>query len=804
MIRDFLNSKKSVAVDKYLSVDASFPYPNPNISPEEKGTKGYTLAQAHAFYYEFLRNQLAIPYTWDTNEGGVIDFKTLRAYSNDNQPVDKYKKMLGFRKNPDSAQPSRTGGQQLSWDIKSPCRRYVDGIKGAMSSIKHAVIVKAVDEFSQESLAEQKYRMLALKKNAKYHEINQKLNLQSPIPPVKFGDEEELDIIMKTDQRFEQTHAIALKTCLVYSMEELSNFPEIESQLLEDQLVLGWACAHVSVDNITNKAYAEYIDAEVLLVPNSANRNYSDIDRGGHIKLLNFVDFCREAKAAPDGGPTFEQLCKIGSMYSGNRYTEEQLMASLQNINGGGVNYAGSLADRIKIPVMFFEWKEWNQEKRIYREREGNPNFVKKVDLKYKPNGKEKVLNTNYEAWYRGVWVVGTDYLINWGPLPYTEAKSGGKTKCRYKVYKTAKKSIVAQMIPTLDAKQILWLKYQDAWIKSRPPGMDINVSALVGVKDKDGKDINALDVITRKTSSGIGLYYQTFNRNDPKFGQQGPPFTYDDGSVGVIVEQYAQNDAVLDADLTKTTGITENMLGTEAKPNQLVQVTEMLIAGTHNRLQPVYNGVFQIKKEVIEGLCCQIQNLAAYVPKGEPFYPEISEFKKAALRIGRDSAKYQFGVSIKIVASDSMKQIIVATIAESQAKGILSPSDGLRVFEMVENGFYEEAQRYLSYKEKKAAEMQAENEQAMMKANAEMQAAAAKQAEDAKLASKQAEGSIEERLLKMQAELKILTDNNASANKQREDDNKYRNELIMQKRDLEVDREKIQADKEKAKKEPV
>lgn len=803
MIRKALTANHKITVAPYEGQDANFPYPNPSVTPKEKASKAYALKQANAIYYEFINNQLSLPFTWATDEGGVMDIPTLRAYADNNQPVSKYQKMMGYQKNPDNAQASRKAKQQISWSIKSPCRRYIDGIKGAMSSIKHAILIQAVDKYSQELLAEKKYRMLALKKNEKYHEINQRLNVKSPMPIVRFGDEEELDIIMKTDQRFQQSHAIALKQVLMYSMDELSNFPEIEDALLEDLVVCGWACAHASVDNLTNKVIAKYIDVETLLVPNSQNKNYEDIDRAGHIRLLTFSDLCREAKKAPDGGPSFEELCKIAAMYSGGRYSVDQVQNILNTAqNGVGTVYAGSLVDRILIPVLFHEYKEWNAEKRIYRERSGNGVFSKKVATDYKVQGSnEKVLNTEHECWYKGKWVIGTDIMIDWGQVPYTETRSGGKTACRYKVYKSSKKSIVSQMIPTLDAKQILWLKYQDAWIKSRPPGMDINVTALMGVTDKEGNIIHPSEIIKSKVSTGIGMYAQTYNRNDPRHGTQGKPFEYDEGSVGLIVEKFAESDAKLDADLTTVSGITENMVGSEAKPNQLVRVTEMLIAGTHNRLQPIYNGVFQIKKETVSSMACQIQALAIHLPKSEPFYPEISDLKLQALRIGRDALKFKFGVVIKIIASDQMKQVITAAIAEQQAKGIMNASDALRVMGMIENGYYEEAERYLEYKEKKAAEMAAEAEQANMKMNQQAQESSIMLNAKAKADQLAQEGETKAMLEKLNANLQILIDNNKASNQMKVDDNKMRHEKEMQSRDLSVDREALQVQKEVAEK---
>lgn len=338
----------------------------------------------------------------------------------------------------------------------------------------------------------------------------------------------------------------------------------------------------------------------------------------------------------------------------------------------------------------------------------------------------------------------------------------------------------MSQMIPTLDAKQILWLKFQDAWIKARPPGLDINITSLHGITDELGKTIHPAQIIRNKIQTGIGMYAQSLNRNDPKFNQ-GKPFEYDDGGVGKILDDYERSDQLLTISLTALTGISENMLGSEAKPNQLVQVTEMLIAGTHNRLQPIYQGVYQTKKSLIQSMACHIQDMAMFLPEGAVFYPEISQLKIAALRIGKDAKKYRYGVDIKLVATDQMNSIAFQNIQQSVAKGILSNSDALRAYGMIENGYYEECIEYLAYKERKAAENAANTQKEMIEANAQVNQQASQMSAQATAQKTQMEIEGKAMLEKMSKQLEILLDNNKAKNQMMIDDNKAKNDLFLQ-----------------------
>lgn len=764
------------------------PYPKDDVPHETKESKGYILEFGKAFWSDYVRNRCAIPFS--ANGEMHYDFALLRQFASGNQPTSRYKDMLGYatKKNPDNTQSGRKAKQNISWAILSPAQKYIDAIKGVFSNIKTSVDIKAIDEYSDEMASEQKFRQIALSKNKQYHGFNEAMGLQSQDQVIHFSDEEELDIILTTDDRYQLNHVIAMRQALTLSMEDVSNYQEIEPKLVEDFVVIGRGCVREDIDFRTNKVYGEYIDAPTALIPYSKDKNYRDINRGGHLEYLDLNEVRRLAKGHGNNSASDEDLKQLTEMYSGQMSSKyvSHFQSQIDQLDGQSDTarkFGGTVADGLVIPVLRFCFRSWNKERRIYRERVGNSRFVEQVATDFIPDKRDRynVMDSEHECWYYGRWVVGTNIMLSWGQMPYVEW-DGDKSYCPYKYVLVHEKSIQSQMVPTLDNVQISWIKFQDSWLKVVPPGWDIDFNMIRGIMmGDDTTTMDPFDVIEMKLQSGIGIFQREQNRNKVGYGADGKAFEPTDTGIGKVLVDYKETRLLHQFELTDLTGITQDMLGANAKPNQLNGVTQMLLKGTHNRLQPIFNGVISLKERLAQGMCRQIHSLAMFLEPDEIFYPELSNMKIAALRIGRGAGKFRFNTRIRIRATEEMTQVLFQSIAQASAKGILSESDKLRLFDMIQNGYYEEAQRYMRYRERKMAEMAAKREQDAMKMNADMNAQAAQRQIEGQVTLEQVKGEMEQALAKIQSMLKIMEMQAETPETIQVDDNQAANELVLQ-----------------------
>ena len=767
-----------------------YPFPDPYIDPKIKGKKEYIRANAEAMWSEYVRNQYITKYYLKETEPN--DFGELRGFADGNQDVETYRQKFFAHvtsqasKNPDDTDLARLGEHTISWDIMSECPNYVDAIVGALSQIKNKISVTAIDENSTDQRAEKKLQALEIQNDPFYQQMAARLGMAPP-KNIPTGGEKEIDIKLKSDANYALEHEMALQAILNYCMTELSHFEEeVQEDLIRDAVTLGWIIARDVVDGFDHKSRAVYVDPGMALIPSSPSRHYRDIEKAGHIEWMALSEVIRQAKGMGKGGLTEDEIKKIISTAQERSQNSGVTSRGYSNITEKGREnwFGGTEYDNLRVPVLVGEYKTWNIEKQERRDRKGNVPFNKVVPFDYKEQkkSKSKVKTIERECWYEYRWIIGTEYMISWGRRNW-DINNRGKTYSSYSCFRVAKKSLVAQMIPCLNAKQIAWLRFQEAWVKMIPAGFNVDWNQISNIKTDSGGKLSWYDLISLKVKTGIGINLEPTNSKNPRAGRRSTNWEPTSSPIMEIIQAYQLTDQMLTDKLTKITGIAPDMLGQGAQPNQLVGVTEMIIAGTQNKLRPMLQGLLHVKERAAGNMALRIQMVARH--SDLPFYPEVSEFKQQILKIGKDLGKYRFGTKIEIEGSEKTKQDILAVAAKSVEKGQLKDSDYLFITRKLENGEYQYAQQYLEVKQAEYAEQAEQQQMALIEKNAETNNMAAQTQLQGTTQIEQMKGEIKAMLIDKQAEADKVVDGALAQIKamlqESLDDNKARNDLLLQ-----------------------
>lgn len=134
--------------------------------------------------------------------------------------------------------------------------------------------------------------------------------------------------------------------------------------------------------------------------------------------------------------------------------------------------------------------------------------------VKVKKQGK-KYIDKAYEVDYLGVWITGTEYLLEWGLAPnqIKEDKNLVEVKLPWVTYmhnndKMTNKPLVETMIPSIKIMQLVELQQQKIIANAAPDGFSIDISTMSDITLGEGmENISPMDAAKIYKQTGIQYY---------------------------------------------------------------------------------------------------------------------------------------------------------------------------------------------------------------------------------------------------------------------------------------------------------
>ncbi len=718
-------------------------FPSDFLTPKEKDSKEYALkwcqsvdGRGNSAEDGFYTSPIKI------GDKSIKRSQINRAYARAEQPVEKYKPILGFSDKKDRNDPlANLQLRVLAWENLGIMPKFINVLTGNLMTGDNSVAVRAIDKRAVIARKQKRWSLQQHVMNAAFYE---QISAQTGIPfegavqedvapmPETMG---EVDMYM--DRFYKEDYCLAAQDMLK-QVGEQNNYNQKLAGVIDDLLTVGWGATRVY--RVQDTIRVRQCDTDRMVMSSTTKDACDDIKYIGEYWDL-----------------TIGQLKEIaGSQFTEDQYKEIAALAMGNANYWNGVNvseyYSNNMCypwDSTKITILDLTWFSPNyRTTQVDKNKYGNVGLMQKDESWYRKlekkgvtkevynennKGKSELIRYSMDDQYQACWIKGTKYVFNYGKSKdMIRSKSdAGKVIGPYTVYKV-KKPLVELLIPVIDNIQINWLQYQHHAAKSRPSGMDIEFSALqdISVAGAGGAALKPKDVLQIYFETGILLW----RRKDASgYNNNWRPIQELQNGLNPAFSQHFQaclNGVNLLRDIAGLNEMTD-----ASTPNSEMgkAVATMAVAGTDDAIKSLRFAVDQINLGTNDKILRHVTGMAQ--TGMAPSYIEALGMEKLEVfKLLDDLSIHDLGCYLEKGPSEEEKQWINAYAQEGVKNGSLYPEEAMEV--MTESNRYRKVQLLKMYREQKKREM-ARQSQMEQQQNAQVQIASAqsKAQSDAQLA---------------------------------------------------------------------
>lgn len=728
-------------------------FPDPFAHYSQKTTKAYGLKYAKAIEKQWGHSD---------DERSLFrrrlkDFETNRDYANGTQDTSIYKQILN------SLDPNSGDGTllNLDWSPVPIIPKFVKIVVNNILSKKPYPNVKAIDPLSQsEKDAKRAEKMFEVKNREMLQQLAAKgIDVKTDVNNIP-ETTEEAEIFMDTNIKTAAEIAAQVGTNITLEWNDFDQ--RVYRRAVNDLVSCGMGV--IKRNNDPNYGITEeYVDPAYFFHSYTEDPTFSDLIYAGHVKKISISELKRTA---------------------GNDLTEEQFAKIAQSVKNKYQNRADKLSykyydqtldkttygyDEFIVEVMDFEFISTDD--MMFEEKDsrfGNKNFYYK-GFEYNPPKESvydrKPVSMNIQTIFGGSYIVGTDYMYDYGQkrnIP-KNAHDLTKAKLSYSVVATnlrrmMPKSLVGSIIGFADQLQLSHLKLQQAIAKAKPDGILVDIEGLENVQLGKGGELQPLEIQDIYEQTGV-FYYRSKN---PEGGFQNPPVRSLDNSIRNINELigiYNHNLRLI----RDTTGINEVMDGTSPKGEQLVGVRQQAMSAGNNAIYDITNSAIYLYSRVCADIVKCLQILPTESVLFKAYERAIGKANMEVLSSFSDLPMYNFGVKVQTEMDDTEKAYLEQNVQVALSQKEIDLEDAIAIRQLRD---IDQAERLLIIRRKKRMKSQQEMAQQNSQMQAQMNQATAQAASQgkmqeiqmmsqAKIAEIQADAQAKAQLLQLEYQLK-------------------------------------------------
>ena len=679
-------------------------YPNPLASREEKLEKAYGLIYFRRMFYEWTNQEIGSGSYTSRNER----YTRYREYAAGMQSVEPYKDLIGA-----SGDASYLN---LNWEIVPIIPKFIDVLVGGLTNQEYKIKCTAIDKLSQDKRSEDRLKKLTqmdLKDFTKEVAGLTGLPFDKEIENLP-ENSEELDLYMELT--YKQAVEIAMEEGIALTFY-LNDWEEVKKRILRDIVVLSIGGTKTSVED--GQLRIRYVDPPNLITSYSTRPDFKEIQHAGEIVYMTIHELKRIA------GEEFssEDYMNIAKSNLGKYGNPDKFSKRSEYFNG----YEMAEYDSFKIAVLDGVFRSVDD---LHYEKKDNRfggYSVNKKKLGYTPPKKSKYerkqLKTKVENIYKGKYIIGTDYIFDYGlATNILRPKSNlSRAILPYSIYapnilNMNNKGIVERMIPFADQIQLAHLKIQHLMSKAKPKGSAIELGAIENVGKGDGGTFTPLEVQDIYQQTGNLYYRQTQDDGSPA---QSFPIQELGGGIGGALQEliaiYQYNMQMI----RDVTGINESRDGSQPDKESLVGVQKMALLASNNATRWINQAVLSITEGTARSIALRVSDLVKYKGTYKGYVRAIGEFNMKAIEVSKDVTMADYGIMIEPLPNEEEKALLENNIQVSIQQGALRLEDAIAVREIRNTKL---ANQMLILRRKKYTAEQAEQAMANAQANAEQQ----------------------------------------------------------------------------------
>ena len=681
----------------------AFSFPSDDIDPKKKDAE-WGRKYCEAMYASWVNDRTAIPYS------RLQELHTLRRYGAGDQDIKKYQKILAS----EDDQGQLSGFMNINWEICSVMPKFKHIIRGMFEAQEHATVATAVDPKSVETKELAKLRKWF--KSRYRNQINQVRQMNDVGPMEEWLPEsaDELELY-QTMGGLKLAKEIEIEEGLNYTFY-ISDWAETKRKLIDDFVDLNCAGARDYTDQYTKRVKCRYVNPTKLIIQYSRHWDHRNSEYAGEIITESLSNIRKNTEL------TEENLRNLAEFYNGRNgnpnlpaWDEDSLKT------GSGYRY-----DNFQIDILDAEWKAVNSKYKTTRTNERGETFTYddnwgvEVD---KPKRKTKI--HRYHVIYRGKWIIGSEYMYDFG-LQYDIPRPGKKeVELSFKFYMMPGRSITSLAMPSLDQMQLTALKMQNAIAMSAPSGIAVEYSSLQNMK-LGGTKAFPQDILALRRDTGDVFFKLTTHSGRVNVPGGFRPIQELTGGIGPQLEEFVR---IFDFHLNiirEFTGINQIADASTPDPNQSVGGSQLAVAATTNALRPIYSGYIRIKELVGRASALRLQ---IQLRKGNEAYkqyiPVVGEAGVKILAFDQENMDADYHIKIQAKPTEQRKGVILQAAAEAMKPDReghigIEYQDFLMIERLLDDGNLKYAEYFLAYRSQKNKQRQIQLQRENMAIDAE------------------------------------------------------------------------------------
>jgi hypothetical protein len=691
------------------------PFPSHDIDPRLKD-RGWCLQFCKAAWYE---NDKMMPGKLFYRSQSKYDERKL--YALGMQPIYKYKKAMGVD------EQTNTTWLNIDFQILPIVKNRRQIAVSKLNKAGYNIVATPVDPIAKTEM------------DRYYADVKAKIMLR--------------DMLAKMQPELADSPQLMPEANEPQDLEELEMQMEYgykHNMALQSELGIKVVFEQNNIEAVINKWDADLFDDGVAAAKDWTDANgriqFRDCDTRciitNYCRYWDFRDmvYCGEVLTM-----TMNDLKKeAGDTFTLSQY-EEMAYANKGKYNNPFTYIAGSYdSDKFKVKVLDLEW--FSVDEHVYEMRvnkQGNL-MVGKTDYNDRNNVKEKYKRKKVKMVYKAKWIIGTDYIYDFGIANYIKRDKSNPAECRlnYHIaatnfYEMTAKGVMEDLMPIADQVQIAWLKLQNIRNQLLPFLIEIDLTALENIAyGKGGQAMSPKEIIEMMFQTGILISRRaelmTGNNNYKSV-------EYIQTNYGEAISE-AWNDLTANINLIReATGFNDLTDGSTPNPKTLTTPAEMAYESTNNAL---YNLVFA-RKQLLLSLARGVFTRLQQVLKEGQVQGYIHSLGTNAIKfiqVDPDVSLYDMAIVLEDKPNAEQKLRLQQHLAESMARGELDITDAI-IIENTQN--IKQAEQLLAFKIKKRRDQMQQEALQLQQANTETQIQSAQAAEQAKQQTLQLEWAL-------------------------------------------------------------
>ena len=713
-------------------------YPSPLATNEEKATKEYGLEYFKTMYYEWHNN--GDVYFRDRK----MRYNRNRSYAEGNQDVGKYKDLLDVQ--------GDTSYLNIDFTPVSIIPKFVDVIVNGMVNQDYDIKAKTIDPIAAKERMEKKKQMygsMLTKDVMQNFEDQTGLDLASKEFVADSSDEIEMFMALNYKQNVE----IALEKAIEYTLD-INDYDETKRYMIRDLVILGLCAAKTELSK-TEGVKVRYVDPTNLITSFSSKADFKNIRHAGEIYSITIADLKQQA------GDEFteDDYIKIAKEYAGKNNNPINYGTQAYYENGNETyDY-----DKFSVNILDAEFITSHSLKYEKKENRFGGYSVNKKPSNYKPptNSKTKRedIGQTVKVIYKGKYIVGTDYLFNYGmmkdmPRPKSNLSETRLSYIIYQpnLYKMKSRSLVDRMIPFADQIQLAHLKIQHTLAKARPKGAAFEIGSLENVSKGDGGTFTPLELQEIYDQTG-NIYYRRIDDEGQMTGAM--PIQELENGIGrdfnTLIGVYNHNMQMI----RDVTGVNEARDASKPSSEALVGVQKLSLLASNNATRDVNDAYLNVTKRLAQSITIRMQDIISFKGLHKMYSNVIGDTSMHTIDMMKKLSIHEFGITLDVSPSEEEKQMMEQNIQASIAQKELRLEDAIMI-RSIKN--IKMANQMLILRRSKYQEEQQEQARQASEQNAQLQQQSAQQASELKQQEMQAEMQIEQARVqsKVQADMEL------------------------------------------------